>query len=280
MRWTGDDAAVVRAAALAVTSIDTVVEGTHFRLSTHSAADVGWKALAGALSDLAAMGARSGEAYVSLVLPPTFEGALELVEAMEELAAECGTTIAGGDVVGGPALTVTVAVTGWADEESELAGRDGARPGDLVAVTGVLGGSEAGRLLLERGEREPAELVERHLRPRPRLREGRALAAAGVSAMIDLSDGLATDARHVAERSGVELRIELERLPLASGVTPEAAAAGGDDYELLVTVPPERRAAADAAAGLTWIGAVAAGEGLVLLGPDGPVEGLAGYEHG
>ena len=98
--------------------------------------------------------------------------------------------------------------------------------------------------------------------------------------MIDLSDGLATDARHVAERSGAELRIELERLPLASGVTPEAAAAGGDDYELLVTVPPERRAAADAAAGLTWIGAVTAGEGLVLLGPDGPVEGLAGYEHG
>jgi thiamine-monophosphate kinase len=279
VRWTGDDAAVVRAAPLAVTSIDTVVEGTHFRLSTHSAADVGWKALAGALSDLAAMGARSGEAYVSLVLSPGFDGALELVDAMEELAAECETTIAGGDVVSGPALTVTVAVTGWADEESELAGRDGARPGDLIAVTGVLGGSEAGRLLLERGAREPAELVERHLRPRPRLRQGRALAAAGVSAMIDLSDGLATDARHVAERSGVELRVELERLPLARGVTAEAAAAGGDDYELLVTVPPERRAAADGAAGLSWIGAVVEGTGLVLLGRDGPVDGLSGYEH-
>jgi thiamine-monophosphate kinase len=280
VRWTGDDAAVVRAAPLAVTSIDTIVEGTHFRLSTHTPADVGWKALAGALSDLAAMGARSGEAYVSLVLPPGFEGALELVAAMEELAADSETTIGGGDVVGGPALTVTVAVTGWADDERELAGRDGARAGELVGVTGVLGGSEAGRLLLERGEREPAELVERHLRPRPRLREGRALAAAGVSAMIDLSDGLATDARHVAARSGVELRVELERLPLAPGVTPEAAATGGDDYELLVTVAPERRAAAEAAAGLTWIGATAEGEGLVLLGPGGPVEGLAGYEHG
>jgi thiamine-monophosphate kinase len=280
VRWTGDDAAVVRAAPLAVTSIDTVVEGTHFKLSTHSPADVGWKALAGALSDLAAMGARSGEAYVSLVLPPGFQGALELVDAMEELAAETDTTIAGGDVVGGPALTVTIAVTGWAEDESELVGRDGASPGDLVAVTGTLGGSEAGRLLLERGEREPAELVSRHLRPRPRLHEGRALAAAGVSAMIDLSDGLATDARHVAERSGVELRVELERLPLATGVGAEAAAAGGDDYELLVTVPPERRSAADAAAGLTWIGAVAEGAGLVLLGPGGPVEGLAGYEHG
>jgi thiamine-monophosphate kinase len=271
---------VVRSAPLAVTSIDTVVEGTHFRQSTHSPADVGWKALAGALSDLAAMGARSGEAYVSLVLPRDFDGALELVDAMEELAAETETTIAGGDVVGGPALTVTVAVTGWADDESELVGRDGASPGDLVAVTGVLGGSEAGRLLLERGEQQPDELITRHLRPRPRLREGRELAAAGVSAMIDLSDGLATDARHVAERSGVQLRVELERLPLASGVTAEAAAAGGDDYELLVAVPPDRRGAADGAAGLSWIGVAVEGEGLVLLGPAGPVEGLAGYEHG
>lgn len=97
--------------------------------------------------------------------------------------------------------------------------------------------------------------------------------------MIDLSDGLATDARHIAERSGVELRVELERLPLASGVSPEAAAVGGDDYELLVTVPPERRAAAESAAALSVVGSVTAGEGVVLLGPDGPVEGLAGYEH-
>ena len=110
---------------------------------------------------------------------------------------------------------MTVAVTGWANDEGELVGRDGARPGDLVAVTGELGGSEAGRRLLERGEREPAGLVARHLRPLPRLRDGRALAA-GVSAMIDLSDGLATDARHVAARSGVELRVELERLPRAA----------------------------------------------------------------
>jgi thiamine-monophosphate kinase len=279
VRWTGDDAAVVRAAPRAVTSIDTVVEGTHFRLSTHSPADVGWKALAGALSDIAAMGARSGEAYVSLVLPPRFEGALELVAAMETLAVDCEATLAGGDVVSGPALVVTVAVTGWAQDEGELVGRDGARPGDLVGVTGELGGSEAGRLLLERGEREPSELVNRHLRPSPRLREGRALAAAGASAMIDLSDGLATDAGHVAQRSGVELRVELERLPRAAGVSREAAATGGDDYELLVTVPPERRAAAEAAAGLTWIGSVAEGSGLVLLGPDGPIEGLTGYEH-
>lgn len=280
VRWTGDDAAVVRARPFAVTSIDTIVEGVHFTRSTHSAAQIGHRALATALSDIAAMGAEPGEAYVSLVCPPDFEEPLELVRGMEALAEACATTIAGGDVVRGPALTVTVAVTGWADSEDELVGRGGARPGDLVGVTGELGASEAGRLLLERGEREPEELIRRHLRPQPRLAEGRALAAAGATAMIDLSDGLATDAGHVAERSDVELRVRLADVPTAPGVTAEAAVTGGDDYELLVTVPPERRAAAEGAAALTWIGEVAEGSGLVLLGPDGPVEGLRGYEHG
>jgi thiamine-monophosphate kinase len=97
--------------------------------------------------------------------------------------------------------------------------------------------------------------------------------------MIDLSDGLATDARHVAERSGVELRVRLDDLPRAAGVSPEQAATGGDDYELLVTMPAGRREAAEAAVPLTWIGEVSAGDGLVLLGAAGPVSGLRGYEH-
>src|SRR4051812_9180668 len=278
VRWTGDDAAVTRARAFAVTSIDTLVDGVHFRRATHGLRDIGWKALAAALSDLAAMGADAGEAYVSVVLPDDVEEPLELIHGMGELASETGMTIAGGDVVAGPVLVLTAAVTGWADSEDELVGRDGARPGDLVAVTGELGGSEAGRRELEAGEGDP-ELVARHLRPHPRLAEGRALAAAGATAMIDLSDGLATDARHVAERSGACIRIRLGDVPRAAGVTAEEAATGGDDYELLVTVPPERQETAEAAAPLTWIGEVSAGDGLLLVGPDGPVTGLSGYEH-
>jgi thiamine-monophosphate kinase len=279
VRWTGDDAAVTRARPYAVTSIDTLVDGVHFRRATHSPRDIGWKALATALSDLAAMGADAGEAYVSVVLPGQIEEPLELIGGMEELAADCGVTIAGGDVVQGPVLVLTVAVTGWADAAEELVGRDGAQPGDLVGVTGELGGSEAGRRLLEAGGEGQPELVARHLRPRPLLRAGHALAAAGATAMIDVSDGLATDAGHVAERSGVELRVRLEDVPRPAGVTAEQAATGGDDYELLVTVPPASRDAADAAAPLTWIGEVSAGSGLVLLGPEGPVRGLRGYEH-
>jgi thiamine-monophosphate kinase len=182
---------------------------------------------------------------------------------------------------------VTVAVTGWADSEEELVGRDGATAGDLVGVTGELGGSEAGRGLLERDGRaaldggEPgAALALRHLRPTPRLAWGRALAAAGAGALIDVSDGLATDAEHLARASGVELRLQLDAVPCAPGVDPSAAAVGGDDYELLFAIAPDRREAAGAAAAVSWLGEVRVGSGLVLLGADGrPVEGLRGFEH-
>jgi thiamine-monophosphate kinase len=277
VRWTGDDAAVVRARPYAVTSIDAMAEGVHFELSTHSPADVGWKALAAALSDLAAMGAEAGEAYVSLALPAGFDGALELVGGMEELAAATGTTIAGGDVIAAQSLVVSVTVTGWADSEEELVGRDGASPGDLVGVTGELGGSAAGLRELSEGASGDSSLKRRHRRPEPRLAAGRSLALAGVSAMIDVSDGLATDARHIARRSGVGMELDLARVPLAPGVeSAELAVTGGEDFELLVTVPPENRETADSAADLTWIGSVVEGADVRFAGAAGE---LRGYEH-
>lgn len=302
VRWIGDDAAVVRARPLAVTSIDTVAEGVHFLRSTHSARDIGHKALATALSDLAAMGADAGEAFLSLALPEwaRHEFALELAEGVEALAERCGVTLAGGDVTAAPALVVTVAVTGWADHEDELVGRDGAEPGQLVGVTGALGGAGAGLLLLLGDDAglvpaERDELIARHLRPTPRLAAGRALALAGASAMIDVSDGLATDAGHIAARSGVEVAIRLDALPLAAGVEAvasaadrdplELAATAGDDYELLLCAPRERSeqleaAAADAGVPLAWLGETRAGSGAVFTDAGGaPVAGLAGYEH-
>jgi thiamine-monophosphate kinase len=287
-RWIGDDAAVVAVGGgAAVVSTDAMVEGVHFRLDWIGPADVGHRALAGALSDLAAMGAAPGEAYIALGVGGALDaaGALELVRGAEELAADCGVTVAGGDVVRSPFAFATVTVVGWALEVGAVVGRDGAVAGDIVGVTGSLGGAAAAMALLSgRGGSQGAgctdELIARYARPLPRLAEGQALAAVGVHAMIDLSDGLASDAALLAAASGVALEIDLDALPLAAGVADGAAAAsGGEDYELCFCAAPAARGAIEAAvADVSWIGTVLAGSGVRFVDASGE-RVLAGYEH-
>ncbi len=299
VRWLGDDAAVVRARGYAVTSVDAMVEGVHFRREQLSPADIGHRALAAAASDIAAMGAEAGEAYLVLGLPPGIERdeALALAEGARALADATGFVIAGGDVTRAVALVVSFTVVGWSDDPGRLVGRDGAAPGDLVAVTGTLGDAGAGLALLEGRAALPDQnaagaLRARYARPYPRLTEGRVLADLGARSMIDLSDGLATDAAHLARCSGVRIELSLAALPLAREVIEVAsqlgadtgafAATAGEDYELCVTVAAAARDAIEAAwsslpGPLTFIGRVVDGPaGVVFTDSPGP---LAGYEH-
>jgi thiamine-monophosphate kinase len=284
----GDDAAVTVPGEATATSVDAIVEGVHFRRGQASLGQIGRKALATALSDLAAMGAEPGEAYLVLGVPADLDedGCVELLDGAAALASETGTALAGGDVTRAPALFVATTVVGHAPSPELLIGRDGAQPGDVLVLTGEIGGAAAGLLLLEQpglADSVPAETAERlrarQLDPRPRLAAGRALARAGATAMIDLSDGLGGDAGHLAERSGAGMRIEASALPLANGVAEVAAAAGrnplqlatsgGEDYELLAALPAERLGEAASAVGeaeatLAQVGEIVAGDGVEI----------------
>lgn len=256
----GDDAAITVPAGAVATSVDALVEGVHFRRETASLRQISRKALSTALSDLAAMGAEAGEAYIVLGAPEAMSEAelLELGEGMAAVASETGTAIAGGDLTRAPVLTLAVTVTGYAARAEDFVTRGGARPGDALVVTGELGGAAAGLLLLE----DPSlpgddALRERQLDPTPLLAAGQALAAAGATAMIDVSDGLAGDANHVAVASAALLTIDADALPIAPGVAAlavaadrdplELAASGGEDYELFAALPPGAVAAAQQA---------------------------------
>lgn len=292
----GDDCALVEVPPgrhLAI-SIDTLVEGRHFACGTDPNA-LGHKALAVNLSDLAAVGAEPAWATLALTLPVADHGWVGAFAAgFLALAREHEVQLVGGDTTQGP-LSITVQVHGFVEPGRALR-RDGARPGDLVYVTGTLG--DAGLALLAQqglldGLDPTAGLRERLDRPTPRVAEGRALTGTA-SAAIDLSDGLTADLGHVCSASGVGATLYLDRLPCSSPVRRYVAKTGdwsvplaaGDDYELCVTVPAGRQAEVDTLAagfpaGLHWIGVIERTPGVRLVLPDGSVLDHAprGYEH-
>jgi thiamine-monophosphate kinase len=283
----GDDCAVLLLGGRTwVAASDMLVFGHHFK-GWAAPEDVGYKAVAVNVSDVAAMGGTPRFVLVSggAADPGT---TLRCMEGVLEACEEFGIYPLGGDTTRADCLTVDVAILGELAAPPVL--RSGARPADSLAVTGELGASAAGLLALRSGEAGPQRLVRKHLRPEPRVAAGRAAASVGINAMIDLSDGLASDVRHICELSGVGCRVDLGRLPIAGdtrefanslGRDPEIlAASGGEDYELLMAAPePVLKAlAASVEVPVTLIGEVTEG-GVVFERGGEALEGLAGWDH-
>jgi|SRR4051794_26641255 thiamine-monophosphate kinase len=259
-----------------VVTQDALIEGVHFRLDWTGMRDLGWKAAAVNLSDLAASGADPLGLVVTLGAP----GRTEVEDVVQLYAgiAETGVAVIGGDTTEAPQLVLSVTALG---RSPRVPGRSGARPGDALVVTGPLGASAAGFEALRHGLGSP--LVRAHLRPPLRLAEGRQLAAVA-TAMLDLSDGIATDGGRLAARSGCRIVVELEQVPVGDGVADVAArvnrspwelvCAFGEDYELLAALPVEEAAAC----GFPVVGRCEEGAGVALLLDGEPVR-LAGWEH-
>ena len=290
----GDDAAIVAVPAgreLAI-AVDTLVEGVHFPAGT-APADIGWKALAVNLSDLAAMGATPAWALLALTTPDGDEAFFDgLARGFAELATPYRLALIGGDTTRGP-LTVTVAVHGFSAPGEALL-RSGARVGDVVMVTGTLGDAAAGlRCLAESDASAYATLIERLNRPTPRVSAGQALRGIA-TACIDVSDGLVADLGHICAASGVGADIDAAKLPLSSALLTHFADAdaldfalgGGDDYELCFTVPADRAGEVGATlarlgCGATRVGRIVEGTGVRVLDAQGNVHepARAGWNH-
>jgi thiamine-monophosphate kinase len=296
----GDDAAVLAPPSgkeLAV-AIDTLVEGVHFPPGT-AAADIGWKALAVNLSDLAAMGASPAWALLALTLPSANAAFVEgFAEGFAKLAQPHRLALVGGDTTRGP-LTISVVVHGFVPPGKALT-RAGARIGDVVLVTGTLGDAAAGLHALQHPPREDdgraglrGFLIERLNRPTPRLAVGTALRGQA-TACIDVSDGLLADLGHICAASGVAAEIEAALLPRSSALLElyddttalHFALSGGDDYELCFTVPAARVAELQAGlarlgCGATKIGRIVEGEGVRVRAADGAslATDRPGWEH-
>jgi len=288
----GDDCALlsIGGRTLAI-SIDLSLEGVHFRTDWLALREIGWRATAAALSDLAAEGATPLGVLVSLGVPGNRQRrtgnaspAVHIMAGVGAAARSVGASVLGGDLVRSPRYLVDVCVLGVAQRPVR---RSGARPGDGLWVTGRLGGAGLALAALRagRGRRLAPALRRRFARPVPRIAAGRWLARRGASAMIDISDGLAGDAGHVAAASGVGVAIELERVPCWPGVTPLAAVRSGEEYELLVAMPRRFGTAGAKAFGratglpLTRIGACIAGRGVRMTHDGRPITPPPGFDH-
>lgn len=266
----------------AVMSTDSTVEGVHFRREWMTAREVGYRAAASALSDLAAAGATPLALLVAFGIPASWvNDVIDLCGGIGDAVRMAeGARIVGGDTARSPALMITMAVFGCGARPLT---RSGARPGDRLVVTGDVGRSARALQHLMKGEQPSAVLWERFVRPVPRIREGSWLAANGATAAIDVSDGLGSELAHLAAASGVRLRVDLHNIPVTAGITPLDAMRSGEEYELLVTLPPsfpfdQFRSAFTTA--LTVIGEVTDGEPGVDLISKGELIALPrGYDH-
>jgi len=246
----GDDAAVITAPdRRVVASTDVLVDGRHFRRDWSSAEDIGHRAAAANLADIAAMGAVPTALLVALCAPPDLPTvwAEELADGLGAEAASVGAAVVGGDLSASPTLTIAVTALGDLEGRAPIT-RAGARPGDVVAVAGRLGHAAAGYTVLCRGFRTPKLLVDAHRRPEVPYGAGPEAAHLGATSMIDVSDGLLADIGHVARASGVAIDLRKDAFPLAGQMRDAAAAlgvdpytwllAGGDDHALAATFPP------------------------------------------
>jgi len=241
----GDDAAVWQSDGhIQLATIDTLVQDIHFNLDITTWEELGWKALAVNLSDIAAMGGIPKYALVSLALPGELEveDISKFYSNMIHLAEQFGVAIVGGDIVAAPNIVITITVIGCSKGETMLK-RSTAFPGEQIAVTGHLGLSAAGLEMLERKISLDPEtsnfLRQSHLKPMPKVAEGQILVEQGVKSAIDISDGLVADLDHVCEASKVNARIKMEQVPVHPIIKAnfpnyqQLALCGGEDYELL-----------------------------------------------
>jgi thiamine-monophosphate kinase len=272
----GDDAAVVAAPdGRVVVTTDVLVEGVHFRRDWSSGYDVGRKAAAQNLADVAAMGGRPTALVVGLGLPGVLpvDWVRELAGGLADEAGAVGAVVVGGDTVAADAVVVAVTALGDLEGRPPVT-RSGARPGDVVVVVGRLGWAEAGLRLLRAGS-TAGPLVDAHRRPAPPYRAGPALAALGATAMIDVSDGLVADLGHVAAASGIRIDVELSALRRlgAEGVDDRELLTGGEDHALACTLPPALRPPE----GGIVVGVVRRGAGVYIDGE--PATGSGGHVH-